>query len=164
VTDHTELELPTSPKQWERFLKHHWPPEAVDALAKDEDLRKELDSVWRLGDRFKVMAAVRTHVSDEDVLHMVQNDYDWREVFKYAGEGLTEDWTVPDDHYGDAPQLPVACDGDGTSVAPCLRADIKRVIAHWTGDNDADSWELVAEMKDGRFLYVQAGCDYTGWG
>lgn len=40
---------------------------------------------------------------------------------------------------------------------------IENVIAYDDGFNDGDSWVLVAELKDGRFGYVDAWCDYTGW-
>lgn len=42
-------------------------------------------------------------------------------------------------------------------------SDIKRVVAYDQGENDGDSWVLVAELNDGRFGYVDAWCDYTGW-
>lgn len=41
--------------------------------------------------------------------------------------------------------------------------EVKRVIAYDEGENDGDSWVLVAELNDGRFGYVDAWCDYTGW-
>lgn len=41
--------------------------------------------------------------------------------------------------------------------------DILNIIAHDEGYNDGESWVLVAELNDGRFGYVDAWCDYTGW-
>jgi hypothetical protein len=40
---------------------------------------------------------------------------------------------------------------------------IQRVHAVWEGDNDGPAWRWVLELKDGRFAYLQGGCDYTGW-
>lgn len=41
--------------------------------------------------------------------------------------------------------------------------DIREII-HWReGERDADAWLAVLELTDGRFAYVSAWCDYTGW-
>lgn len=41
--------------------------------------------------------------------------------------------------------------------------DIERVLAVHVGENDGDDWRWVMKLKDGRFAFVQGGCDYTGW-
>ena len=48
--------------------------------------------------------------------------------------------------------------------------DIEKVVAVWTGENDGDDWRWVikvskkcAEANSGRFVFLQGGCDYTGW-
>jgi hypothetical protein len=41
--------------------------------------------------------------------------------------------------------------------------DIKSVLAVWEGENDGDDWRWVLLMKDGRYIFLQGGCDYTGW-
>ena len=43
------------------------------------------------------------------------------------------------------------------------KKDVKRVIAAEEGENDGGSWVLVAELKNGKFGYFAAWCDYTGW-
>lgn len=43
-------------------------------------------------------------------------------------------------------------------------SEVKRTIAFSNGYNDGDNWVGVFELKDGCFGYVEAGCDYTGWG
>ncbi len=48
-----------------------------------------------------------------------------------------------------------------SSFAP---EEIQRTIAYSDGCNDGDNWVGVFELKDGCFGYVEAGCDYTGWG
>ena len=43
-------------------------------------------------------------------------------------------------------------------------ANVDRVIASADGHNDGDSWLAVLRLKDGRFAFLSAWCDYTGWG
>jgi hypothetical protein len=44
------------------------------------------------------------------------------------------------------------------------REDVAAVIASVEGQNDEDSWVGVFRLRDGRYLYLTAWCDYTGWG
>lgn len=41
--------------------------------------------------------------------------------------------------------------------------DIERVLAVWEGENDGEDWRWVLRLHDGRFVFLQGGCDYTGW-
>lgn len=41
--------------------------------------------------------------------------------------------------------------------------EIKRIVAADEGYNDGDSWVLVVELNNGKYGYVNAWCDYTGW-
>ena len=41
--------------------------------------------------------------------------------------------------------------------------DIITIIAAEEGEHDGNSWILVAELNDGKFGYLDAGCCYTGW-
>ena len=41
--------------------------------------------------------------------------------------------------------------------------DIKKVWAVWEGENDGDDWRWVLQLKNDRFVFLQGGCDYTGW-
>lgn len=41
--------------------------------------------------------------------------------------------------------------------------DVARVVAFSNGENDGQDWVGVFELKDGRFGYLHAGCDNTGW-
>lgn len=84
----------------------------------------------------------------ETTLSEVLCSYDWEEAF---GEGDGGNCTQ------DVESL------DGTSVDKCLRADIAEVLATVEGENDGADWIGVFRMKDGRYLAVVAGCDYTGW-
>lgn len=42
-------------------------------------------------------------------------------------------------------------------------SDVIRIIASYEGCNEEENWLAVAETKDGKFVVVDAGCDYTGW-
>jgi hypothetical protein len=89
-------------------------------------------------------------------MHTALDNYDWAEVFKYAG-GKANEWSE-----GVGP--PGACLGFTGSVEACEREDVAEIIAMQDGANDGPDWIGVFRMKDGRFLAVRAGCDYTGWG
>ncbi len=84
---------------------------------------------------------------EEDIMIDVkafQESYDWREAFDVSGvECCLGAGYVSKDHI---------------SVT-----DVKNVIAADEGYNDGDSWVAIVETKDGRFAYVEAWCDYTGW-
>lgn len=41
--------------------------------------------------------------------------------------------------------------------------DIAEVLAVWEGENDGDDWRWVLRLNDNRFVFLQGGCDYTGW-
>jgi hypothetical protein len=43
------------------------------------------------------------------------------------------------------------------------RRDVKRLLAHAVGENDGPDWLALMELWDGRYAYLHAGCDYTGW-
>ena len=42
--------------------------------------------------------------------------------------------------------------------------DIEEVYGSQAGDNDGPSWIAYGKLKNGKYFYVTAGCDYTGWG
>lgn len=41
--------------------------------------------------------------------------------------------------------------------------DIKSVIAQVPGMNDELNWHWVVLLQNGKFAYMVAWCDYTGW-
>lgn len=43
-------------------------------------------------------------------------------------------------------------------------ADVARVVASANGENDGASWVAILALKSGKFAYLTASCDYTGWG
>lgn len=42
--------------------------------------------------------------------------------------------------------------------------DIVRIVAEVVGQNDELDWHWIVELKDGKFAYLNGGCDYSGWG
>jgi len=42
-------------------------------------------------------------------------------------------------------------------------ADIKKILAVIEGVRDEYNWSWIIELKNGKFVYMTGGCDYTGW-
>lgn len=78
------------------------------------------------------------------------DDYDWRHVFAYAsGESDTPSFVPPT---------------PGRDAASYGLPDVAEVVASVNGENDGAQWGAVGRLKSGAWFYVEAGCDYTGWG
>lgn len=54
--------------------------------------------------------------------------------------------------------------GEALAFGPFTPGEVGEVIAAEEGQNDGDSWDLVARLTNGKFGFVTAWCDYTGWG
>jgi len=90
------------------------------------------------------------------------SDYDWKEAFGYAGDP-GRDENNPNT-YGTCECEPVErVPGSQVSLERCLREDVEAIIAIEDGENDGPEWLGLFKMKDGRYLALEAGCDYTGW-
>lgn len=88
------------------------------------------------------------------------DSYDWAEVFGYAGEPGHDANSA-----GSAP-VPAVPPGDpteGQDQPPVLREDVTRIIAQREGENEGPQWLILGAAKGGRFFFIEAGCDYTGW-
>lgn len=71
--------------------------------------------------------------------------YDWREAFVYADK-------------------PDPCPPDsGVKLDPITRETVTEIIVISEGENDGDSWLIVGKLTDGRYFFLTAWCDYTGW-
>lgn len=78
------------------------------------------------------------------------NNYDWEQAFAYAGESSG---------YGSADiQTINNCFRDGFT-----REDVIKIYNLDVGENDEKPWRIFGKLKDGRYFYLEAGCDYTGW-
>lgn len=101
------------------------------------------------------------------IIHSMINtldNYDWQEAFAYAGEGEV----VPKDeeyrwgYHGGQNIKPAIPDSD-ISLEPFGREDVRALFEYYEGCNDEESWLAFGELNDGRFFYLEAWCDYTGW-
>ena len=97
---------------------------------------------------------------------------DWREAFGFAGEGYHRlrhegggTWAQIDGaDSGRSPPAPTAAvPGSSVSVERFARKDVAHVEALSEGENDGDPWLCLGELTDGRWFYLEAWCDYTGW-
>lgn len=83
-------------------------------------------------------------------------DYDWCNAF---GEAMG----IEPDAYGTTRKNPRRVLGFTGSDEPFARSDVARIVAISDGENDERDWIGAFELKDGRFGFVRAGCDFTGW-
>lgn len=82
---------------------------------------------------------------------ILEDRNDWEEVFGEASQHNCQ---------AKADVIPPGANVDPTAPK---RTDIARVIASVNGENDGEHWLGVFELKDGRFLFADGWCDYTGW-
>ena len=40
---------------------------------------------------------------------------------------------------------------------------VQKIIAYDNGENDSQDWIGIFQREDGKYIYGEAGCDYTGW-
>ena len=87
------------------------------------------------------------------------DNYDWHEVFGYVGEedtncsGKRASWAI-DRKPESTPKL---------YDHPITREDVETIIAMEDGENDGPDWVGFFKLKNGLYLGIEAGCDYTGW-
>jgi hypothetical protein len=84
---------------------------------------------------------------------------DWDKVFEYCGEEeRTESYRSRDGSPNVSAVIGHECPVDGFT-----REDVAEIFAISEGAHDEANWLLFCRLKDGRFAFVSAGCDYTGW-
>lgn len=76
----------------------------------------------------------------------IKDDHDWKEAFKYAN-----------------PSAPEVVDRD-VDTSSFEIGDVQEIFGMSEGDNDGPPWLMIGQLKDGRYFYLSAWCDYTGWG
>jgi hypothetical protein len=52
----------------------------------------------------------------------------------------------------------------GQAAASFTINDIEHTIAYEDGDNDGPEWIAIFKLKNKKYAFVEASCDYTGWG
>jgi len=83
-------------------------------------------------------------------------DYDWGEVLSYAGKDSCEQGEQKPPMASPVSDATMDCSVFGME-------DVKDVICVSAGMKEEDSWLCILELRDGRFAYIEACCDYTGW-
>lgn len=53
--------------------------------------------------------------------------------------------------------------GASCNEEPFRRSDVVEIIGVTEGENDGDAWRIAGRLADGRWFYLNAWCDYTGW-
>lgn len=95
-------------------------------------------------------------MKDESTLDERIRGYDWEHAFQCCG-AAEEDASCFND-----PNVNAAI-GSNVDAAPFQRTDVAEVLATADGENDGPNWLGVFKLKDGRYAFLSAGCDYTGW-
>lgn len=80
-------------------------------------------------------------------------DANWRQAFGYAGEPDTD---------AHEPNVTVAL-GSSCSASAFTREDVESISYHRDGEHDETNWLMCGRLHDGRWFYLEAWCDYTGW-
>lgn len=78
--------------------------------------------------------------------------YDWDQAF--AAAGIEEGHISADIRPAREASVP---------LTPFERRDIKTLVGYAEGENDGPNWLALGELWDGRWFFLSAGCDYTGW-
>lgn len=82
-------------------------------------------------------------------------DYNWESAFSCASGSAQGgcDWA----------KTPDPAPGSATRVDPFNREDVVDIEGISEGENDERDWLVCGRLRDGRFFFLAAGCDYTGW-
>lgn len=80
--------------------------------------------------------------------------YDWEEAFAYSSGK---------ESYGSSDTPTVPKFAEAVPETPVTREDVAEILAIREGENDGPNWLLFAKLNDGRYFFLDAGCDYTGW-
>lgn len=76
----------------------------------------------------------------------------WEQAFGYAGELGQSNFAVP--------QPIIGFKGD---LSPFNRESVETILAMYEYDDGDFDCMGAFILKDGRFAYLEVGCDYTGW-
>ena len=77
------------------------------------------------------------------------DDYNWEEAFAVAARDGVQ-WAP----VGSQPGLPPRF----------TLGNVAHVEGAVAGDNDGPNWIVYGILDTGYWFYLEAGCDYTGWG
>ena len=89
----------------------------------------------------------------EVTLEKMLDDYDWQHAFSYADGTAYSGGSVVSKVWAD----------EDVFIDDFHLADVAVIFASSDGENDSSNWLALGKLKDGRYFYLSAGCDYTGW-
>jgi hypothetical protein len=92
------------------------------------------------------------HLQSGPIVPVIQGS-NWQQAFGYAGE--------PD--VDPKPSLSCAHPDDQVPLVPFTRQDVCKVHYFVEGISDETDWLCAGELFDGRFFFLRAWCDLTGW-
>lgn len=83
------------------------------------------------------------------------DDYDWAAVFHFAdGDDVDRGGIAGEPNLRHVPK---------GATKPFSREDVTHILGSHCGENDGEPWRIVVKLNDGRYAYLEASCDYTGW-
>lgn len=94
-------------------------------------------------------------------------EYNWDEAFGVAGDLLETGYDdINEDSYNKIKHNSAdirPSREQNISLVPFDRRDIQQLIAYAEGERDRLRWLALMKLWDGRYAFLSAGCDYTGW-
>ena len=94
---------------------------------------------------------------------LFEDDGDWQEVFALAGEQDTPDAEPGTWGYSNSAAIQGVPPGTTVDRSPFSRAMVSEIVWISEGENDERDWLVGGTLRDGRWFFIAAGCDYTGW-
>lgn len=88
------------------------------------------------------------------MLKQIENS-DWQQAFGYAGE--------PGTCIAGFPNVETVRFGKSCETTLFTREDVKSIKGISEGEGEGPNWIIWGQLKDGRWFFLIAGCDYTGW-
>lgn len=83
------------------------------------------------------------------------DNYDWEEAFGYANGGKNA--------CNSGTPVAVRFVDEDIDTSPFDREDVVEIIKCIDGENDEEDWLGLFRLRDGRYAFIEAWCDYTGW-
>ena len=83
-------------------------------------------------------------MTSQKTLRELRDDWDWNEAFGRSGKASN----------------PITREVEERQYKT---GDVVEIVAISVGENDERPWVGLFLMDDGRYLFVDAWCDYTGW-
>lgn len=102
-------------------------------------------------------------------LAAIAKDYDWQHVFACANAGRyvagygEADADGCDGYESNCDTTPKRVTGATCGEERFRLADVEVIFDARPGEDDGAEWLIAGVLKDGRFFFIDAGCDYTGW-